>query len=428
VNILIIHQSFPSQFVHLAPALQRRGHAVQGLGQYRSKHLPDINVPTWWYSYDKPAVTTDEADLRPEDEDGDADDTASQTPTGSAWGTPNHRGETVLRFLEPYARAGYAPDLILGHVAWGELLFLRHLWPNAKIIGYCEFVTREGSPLTGFDPEFPKDTISAYTHGISSEHHARYMMHACDQILTPTPWQASTFPPDLRAKTTIQHDGVDCAFSSPQTGRALTLPDGHTIRDGDEVITFASRNLEPLRGYHIFMRALPDVLAARPNLRVIIAGANRRGYGAAPPPPFSWRDLMLFEVGGQIDMTRLHYTAKLEHQDYTDLLRISRVHTYLTYPFVLSWSMIEALSIGAVVIGSRTPPVEDVIRHGENGLLVDFFDHKALARQIIDVLERPDAYQPLRQAARQTALDHYDAATVCVPRLIDLIETAGART
>ena len=424
MNILIIHQSFPAQFVHLAPALQARGHQVRGLGQLRAA-IPEVSVPTWWYPYERPKAVS--ASDTPSDTDAAApEETLTQSPTGSDYGSTAHRGETVLRFLAARSAEGYRPDVILGHVAWGELLYLRHLWPEAKIVGYTEFLSGPGHPLLNFDPEFAKDDISAYVAGVNSLAKGRFGLWNCNHIIAPTEWQASGFPPEIRAKMSVLHDGVDTDFSSPQAGRSLTLPDGHTIRDGDEVITFASRNLEPLRGYHTFMRALPAVLAARPNLRVVIAGNNRKGYGEAAPKPFSWRDLLLFEVGDQMDMTRLHYTSKLDHAEYTDMLRITRVHTYLTYPYILSWSLIEALSVGALVIGSKTPPVEEVIRHGDNGLLVDFFDPEGLAAQIIDVLDSPERYAPLKPAARASVLAKYDAARICVPNLIACLERIGA--
>ena len=192
---------------------------------------------------------------------------------------------------------------------------------------------------------------------------------------------------------------------------------------GDELLTFINRNLEPYRGFHIFMRALPKVLAARPNAQVVIVGGDDVSYGNRAASGKSWKEQILSEIGSQLDPGRVHFTGRVPYTTFLDLMRVTRVHAYLTVPFVLSWSMLEAMSAGALVIGSRTAPVEEVIEHGQNGLLVDFFDVSAWVDNLTSALADPERFEALRLAGRRTVVDHYDLHRICLPRQLELVET-----
>jgi glycosyltransferase involved in cell wall biosynthesis len=152
-------------------------------------------------------------------------------------------------------------------------------------------------------------------------------------------------------------------------------------------------------------------------------------YGAPPPPRSTFRETLLAEVGGKLDLERVHFTGMLGYAEYLTLLQVSSVHVYLTYPFVLSWSFIEALATGCVVVASATPSVLEVLRDGVNGLAVDFFATRKLANRIEQALERPEAMRPLRQAARATAVEQFDLNTVVLPKWQALFEEliAGRR-
>ena len=202
----------------------------------------------------------------------------------------------------------------------------------------------------------------------------------------------------------------------------MQLADGTRLSHGDEVLTYVSRNLEPYRGFHIFMRALPAVLRARPKAHVVIIGGDGQSYGARPKGDKSWKQTFLDEVAGGLDLSRVHFTGQVPYPQFIALMQISRVHAYLTYPFVLSWSLLEAMSMGAMVIGSRTPPVEEVIRDGENGRLVDFFDVAGWSTALSGALSDPDAATPLRKAARETIVSRYDLRSNCLPRLVSFVE------
>ena len=280
----------------------------------------------------------------------------------------------------------------------------------------------------GFDPEFnPPNFDQRLIAQGRTTHLGQALVHA-DAGLSPTHWQASSFRATLRGRIHVIHDGVDTAVMAPNPKAQFALPNGRVLTPDDEVLTFVNRNLEPYRGYHIFMRALPAVLAARPDAQVVIVGGDEVSYGAAPKGERGWKQRFLDEIAGQIDPARLHFMGKIPYPEFVALMQVSRAHAYLTYPFVLSWSMIEAMAAGCHVIGSNTAPVAEVIRQGENGTLVDFFDVAAWSKALIEALAHPDRFDDLRKAARQTVLDKYDLRSRCLPRMVDLVESLGPVT
>jgi glycosyltransferase involved in cell wall biosynthesis len=242
-----------------------------------------------------------------------------------------------------------------------------------------------------------------------------------DQGLSPTEFQRSTVPEAYRPKVSVIFDGIDTDVAKPDAGAAVRVGE-RNFRAGDEVLTFVNRNLEPYRGYHIFMRALPEILKRRPNAQVLIVGADAVSYGAAAPPGKTWKQIFFDEVKDRIDTARVHFLGRLPYEKYLNVLQVSTCHVYLTYPFVLGWSCIEAMSTGCLVVGSRTAPVEEAIAHGKNGVLVDFFDIGALSAAVCDALARPKEFAALRAAARRTALDRYDLVSVCLPKQVKMVE------
>lgn len=398
MRILFVHQNFPGQFLHLAPALAARGHEVLALTAETNQRASAVKV----LRYRNP------------------DPIGPDRRAGRMYAEACARGLRAARAARQMQEdLGFVPDVIVGHPGWGETLFLKEVWPEARLIVYAELMYRTTGLDTGFDPEFGGNDLDARASTLARTAHLVQAMVLADAAISPTAFQAATFPPEFRAKIAICHDGVDSTRLTPDPAAQITV-DGRTFHAGDEVVTFVNRSLEPYRGYHIFMRALPAVLAARPNAHVLIIGAEGQSYGRAPPEG-SWKTRFLQEVGDRIDPARVHFMGRLPYADYIRVLQVGRVHAYLTYPFVLSWSMIEAMSLGAMVIGSDTGPVSEVIRDGENGRLVDFFDVAGWSRALIAALADPDAHAPLRTAARQTVLDHY-ALDRTLPRLIALVE------
>lgn len=404
MKILFVHQNFPAQFLYLAPALQARGHDCRALTVVSNTR--ESTIPTVRYRHDVP----------PPD--------PNATRLGRNFTQMSDRGVNATRAcLQLRDKHGYTPDVIFGHSGWGETLFLKEVWPDAKLIVYAEFYYRGVDRDVGFDPEFSRAGFDAVMLAQSrAAHLGQSLMHA-DAGLAPTKWQASTYPPVLQSMIKVIFDGVNTATMAPNPEASVTLPNGKLLRAGDEVLTFVNRNLEPYRGYHSFMRALPDVMAARPKAQVVMVGGDEVSYGAAAPDGKTWKQIFLDEVKDRLDLSRVHFLGKVPYPQFVALMQISRAHAYLTYPFVLSWSMLEAMSAGAYVIGSKTAPVEELIVDGVNGRLVDFFDIKGWSAALIEGLAEPDRFMPQRRAARQTILDNYDLENVCMPRMIDYVES-----
>ncbi len=402
MKLLFVHQNYPGQFLHLAPEMQRLGHDVRAITQASNTH--DGPVPVLRYHFKPEPV-----DPKP-------------TRLGRNYTTNSDRGVVVARFARRLRNQGYVPDVIFGHSGWGETLFLKEVWPEAKLLVYAEFYYRGSGADADFDPEFqsPSFDQQMISQGRAA-HMAQALAHA-DRGLCPTEWQASTHPPMLRQAIEVIFDGVDCDRLTPNPDARFPLPNGRVLQAGDEVISFVNRNLEPYRGYHTFLRALPAVLAARPEAQVVIVGGNEVSYGRPPPGGTGWKDVILDEVRDRLDLDRVHFLGKVPYDHLVDLFHITRVHAYLTYPFVLSWSMVEAMAAGALVIGSDTPPVAEVIEDGVTGRLVDFFDVAAWSRALIDALARPEAYLTMRDAARAMVRKRYDLRSVSLPQQIALLQ------
>jgi glycosyltransferase involved in cell wall biosynthesis len=404
VKILFVHQNFPAQFLHLAPALAARGHDCLAMTDAVNQCQPGIPVAR--YRFDPPKVDP------------------AVTRLGRTYTQMGDRAVTVARAAAQMRDGGYVPDVIFGHSGWGETLFLKEIWPEAKLLIYAEFYYRGVGCDVGFDPEFQTQSLdnTMIAQGRAA-HLGQALLHA-DAGVAPTEWQASTFPPALRAMVEVLHDGIDTNRAAPDPGASLTLPSGRVLRPGDEVISFVNRNLEPYRGWHIFLRALPKVMELRPEAQAVIVGADGVSYGSAPAQGGTWKQRLLDEVGERIDPARLHFLGRVPHEDFVRLMQVTAVHAYLTYPFVLSWSLLEAMSAGALVVGSRTAPVEEVIKDGVNGRLVDFFDVAAWSAALIEALETPERFAPLRSAARAGVVMRYSLDR-CLPRMIDFVERHG---
>jgi glycosyltransferase involved in cell wall biosynthesis len=403
MRVLFIHQNFPGQYTHLAAALQARGHQVESIGGPTARPLPGIRLHRY-----NPMP-------------------AGGVPPCHAWvadfQTKCLRAEAVARLLQRLISEGLRPDLVVGHPGWGELLAVKDHLPHVPVLHQVEFVYQLDGADVGFDPEFTSSDRAAPTHLRLKRAPQLLAFHDLDWGLAPTQWQASTAPAVFRERISVIHEGIDTARIAPRPDSTISLQKaGLSFRPGDELVSFVARNLEPYRGFHVFLRMLPRLQALRPNAHVVIVGSEGVSYGSAPVGGGSWKQVLLRELEGQLDLSRIHFVGQVPHPVLHDLFRVAACHVYLTYPFVLSWSLLEAMACGAVVIGSATPPLQEVIRDGENGLLVDFFDGDALAQRIAAVLADPTAHRPLGESARRDVVAGYDLTTVCLPRQLELVD------
>ena len=405
MNVLFVHNNFPSQYQHLARALARDPQMrVAGIGSSTSTAINGVKLVKYRLN--------------------NVDVSASH-PFARRFNLECHRAEQVLYALSNLASSGFVPDLIMAHPGWGETLPLRTLFRQARILLYCEFFYGAQDRDVGFDPEFPETGADGHVALYLKNAATLLGLSECDFGISPTQWQRSTYPREYQEKIAVIHEGIDVDVVKPAADAVFRLPSGRELRRSDEVVTFVARNLEPLRGYHSFMRALPRITAERPQAEVVVIGGTGTSYGASPPKGTTWKSLYLDEVADRIDQKRIHFTGHLPYSDYLAALQISSAHVYLTYPFVLSWSLLEALSAGCVVIGSDTPPVREVINN-KNGLLVPFFDIEQLAARVIEALAFPRRFNSIRAQARRTILKRYDLARICLPQMMVFIQEACA--
>ena len=300
---------------------------------------------------------------------------------------------------------------------------MKDIFPKAPLIGYFEFFYRLHGADVGFDPG---DPITADTAPrLRTKNLGNLLaLDTADLGQTPTEWQKSVYPQRYHRILHVNHEGIDTQVIKPDpSARVKLTEDGPDIAAGDEVVTYVARNLEPYRGFLTFMRSLPAIQAARPLARVLIVGGDEVSYGQRQTGPLNFRQQMLAELKGSLDLSKVHFLGRVSYAAFLKVLQVSRVHVYLTYPFVLSWSMLEAMAAGCLVVGSRTQPVEEVIQHGGNGLLVDFFSPAEVASRVIEALEDRRGHDSIRRNARQTIVDQYDLRSVCLPAHLRLLST-----
>jgi glycosyltransferase involved in cell wall biosynthesis len=397
MKFLFVHQNFPGQYTHVIRHLQNAGHAVAFITQRRDHEIAGIRMLEYLPAPVLPGTQSYVNDL-----DG---------------GVMN--GLAVARLCEGLKQEGFTPDIVVGHTGWGELLFVKDIWPSVPLLGYFEFFYRSSGSDLDFDPEFPATTEDALRVRVRNATNM-LSLDAADWGHTPTKWQRNQYPVEFHHRISVIHEGVNTERVRPDPTARLWLRSGKSLSREDQVLTYSARNLEPYRGFHVFMRTLPKVLEACPEAHVVIVGGDGISYGRLPGDGTSWRQHMLAELGGRLDLSRVHFVGWLPYAQYLAVLQVSSAHVYLTYPFVLSWGLLEAMAAECPVIASRTPPVEEVI-DGTNGHLADFFDTDALAQQICSVLQDPAATAAIRRQARRYVVERFDVPTICLPAHLALL-------
>ena len=413
IEVLFMHQNFPGQYRSLAPELNKlKNYNCRSLSMKQEGAIDGI-------SHDHYKVAR-----------GNSKDTHRLAIEFEA---KLIRAEAAaLKCLE-YKKNGYTPDIIISHPGWGETLLVKEVWPDVKLLSYFEFYYN----TINSDIDFPesdeyddeKRSFNLRTKLIARNHTGLMSFSQSDSIVCPTKFQASTAPLLIQNKINIIHDGVntdtikrsDEAYievtknNDPKTKKRLTSK--------DKIITFVNRNLEPYRGYPIFMEALPEVYERHPDAEILIVGGDGTSYGAEAPKNTSHKEIYFNKVKDDLKGANVRFLGRVPYESLLAMLSITSAHIYLTYPFVLSWSMLEAMSLEALIIGSNTEPVAEVINHNKNGILFDFHDSKALAKNINDVLDNNDDYNELRKNARKSIVNNYDLKKICLPKHLDLIKS-----
>jgi glycosyltransferase involved in cell wall biosynthesis len=397
MNILFVHQNFPGQYLHLAPNLASAGHNVVALSSREGVAMKGVRIINY------------------------------KLPDERAPGTHRYltkaeeavlRGERVAGLALRLNATGFRPDVVCAHPGWGEALYLDDVWPGVPQLHYCEFYFTPFHGPAQFRPREPVLIDSVFELRMRNAV-GLISLDACREGVTPTQWQWSQYPAHYRQRISVVHEGVNVRLVHPDPAAVLVLPDGRRLMAGDPVVTYVSRNLEPTRGFPEFMRAAALLLDRRPEVEIVVLGGDETGYGAPPPDGGTWRERMMRQV--EIDPKRIHFLGKVPYTEYLKLLQVSAAHVYLTVPFVLSWSLMEAMAAGCLVIGSDTAPVREVIVDGENGLLADFFDADGLARRIEEALGGGPAIDAMRAAASRTINERYTLAQ-CLPQQRALVE------
>lgn len=400
MKVLFVHNNFPAQFRHIATALRHSG-------RFRMAAISEQN-----------AGMVEGVDVRryAKMEGG----TVETHSFARRFDHECRRAERVMFQAVKLKSEGFDAELIVAHCGWGETLPLRALFPRARIAVYCEFFYRFEGQDVGFDDDMGRFGVDGLV--LIGAKNASTLISLVDANIgiSPTPWQKSTFPEEFQSKIHVAHEGVDTDWITPDRAAKFQIPGGPRLDRDDEVITYFTRGYEPTRGFHIFMRALPELMRRRPNAHVVLVGSEDVFYGVRAPNGLGWKEYCLRENLGEIDIMRLHFLGWQPHAALRLLMQISTVHVYLTYPFVLSWSCIEAMSAGCAVVGSDTGPVRDVIVDDENGVLTPFHDVEALAAKIADLAGDAPRRLRLGMRARETARARYDVKA-CVKRTLDLL-------
>jgi len=396
-TLVFIHQNFPGQFLHICRQLAPHNR-IFFITKKNGNRIPRVRLV--------------EYELKP---------------------NPDHKPHPYLNSLQqhvnhamPVTRALIAlrqqriePDIIVGHCGWGETLFVKDIFPNVPLLSYFEFFYAATGADAGFDKEFPVEQDLALRTRMRNMAFLS-CLESTDVGLSPTKWQHSRLPKIFQHKVEIIHEGVDTRALVPSPTPTVRINDQLSFNGSVPLVTYVARNLEPHRGFHIFMRAVKPILDQNPEAQIVIVGGEDVSYSRRLPKGETYKQRALKE--NPVDESRVHFVGKLPYDIFKQLLQVSDAHVYLTYPFVLSWSFLEAMSTECLVIGSKTPPVEEVVRHGENGLLVDFFDPKGIADTVTEALRNKERYREMRRAARQTVVENYDLTTVTLPKQLALLE------
>nr|WP_114991044.1 glycosyltransferase family 4 protein [Synechococcus sp. UW179A] len=410
MNILFVHQNFPGQYRHITREIAKsKTHNIIALSTTPPQEKIPESVQLLRYQI-----------------------TQGNTENIHPWVLETEskviRGEACAKAAHRIAQQGFVPDLICAHPGWGESLFLKEIWPTTPILHYQEFYYKSKGFDLDFDPEIQGDATKweNAAKGFMKNAAVQLSLEISNWNICPTEFQKSSFPGHWQESISAIHDGIDTQIATPNpSAKTLQIDKQILLNPEDKIITFVNRTLEPYRGYHTFIRSIPHIQQQLPNAKIVIVGETTGVSYGGKCEKGEWKDHFLKEIEGKYDPEFIHFTGTLGYEQYLQLLQLSKVHVYLTYPFVLSWSLMEAMSTGCPIVGSATAPVQELIKHRHNGLLVDFFDHKALADSVTELLNDREQAQAMGQRARRTILKDY-SLKACVPRHLSLMSLVAS--
>ncbi len=406
MHVAFVHRRGFGQFAALATQLLRAGNEVSLITETIDQKIPSVRV------------------VRHRAEAGPR----ASPHMARYMGIPDHHtriGHRVAETFDAMVRQGLVPDIVVGHIGWGSMMFVKDVLPQVPALGYCEFFYRSEGADIGFAPDDPPDLETRKR--LRLRNIAQLVtLEAIEAGISPTHWQKGLYPADVRERITVCHEGIDTARFRPDPSASVRLPDGRVLgAGGPPVVTFAARDLEPYRGFPQALEAAAKVVRTRPDVLFVFVGGDGTSYGMPPPGGGSWKDHLLASL--DMPQENIVFPGVVPHPVLRQLFQISAAHLYLTYPFVLSWSVLEAMACGALVIGSDTAPVKEVIRDGQNGLLVPFFDTDALAEAILGALKDPESHLGMRAAARRT-IERRFRLDRCLGLQQDMIENLAGKS
>lgn len=397
MKFFFVHQNFPGQFGRISKALIEEGHEVHGLGMLKTCSVPGVH----YHSYE-PVNGPEDAPFQ------------------------NRYSPVIPRLRRSYGAAhkarelaeqGFHPDVVMVNTGWGENLFLKDIWPNAKHVAYFEYYYASKGQDLDFDPEFPVTNVETVWRLRVKNAMQLGALDAADLAVAPTYYQRDTFPTYLRDRLAVIHDGIDAQALAPDPNVVIRLGEkGPKLSREIPVVTFVSRNIEPMRGAHIVFRSLPSMLKIDPRLQVVIIGGKGTSYSGNAPGGKTWFDVFRERIKGEVDWSRVHFVGNLPYNQFVKVLQVSSAHIYMTYPFVLSWSSIESMALECRMICSDTPPVREIIQDGVNGRLFNFFDEKELVQRVRETLKDKEKSAEMAREGRRIALERYDFRSVCFPQ------------
>ncbi|HEY0009788.1 MAG TPA: glycosyltransferase [Tepidisphaeraceae bacterium] len=412
MHVLYVHQNFPAQFGHIA------GHLVRSLGwqcTFVSETAPGRVEGIEKIQYKLAGGATKHNHF------------CSRTFENTVW-----HSHAVYEAL--MKRPDIRPDLIVGHSGFGSTLFLRELYPDTPVVNFFEYYYRSHDPDS--DMDFRRDLnwqVPEIKYLRSRCRNAMILLDLqnCQVGYTPTRFQKSRFPQEYNEKIRTIFDGVDRAvyhghnatLRPPVAQRGPRTIAGVEVPAGTKVVTYVSRGFEAMRGFDIFMKAAKLICQRMDDVIFLVIGTDRIAYGGdeSYTQGKSFKQWVLDQ--DDYDLNRIKFIGRVQPDELSRTLAASDLHIYLTVPFVLSWSMMDAMSCGAVVLASDTSPVREMIKDGENGLLADFFSPEDFADKACRVLADPDAHRPLGDAAEKMVQDHYALETL-LPQMLALYDDA----